>query len=72
MTEIDAIRTKIVSAEAKLAKVETKLAGAETAGDRERVLVYENKVIEYINYLTKLQETENLLSAGSGNLLSYL
>ena len=71
MNKVDAIRTKIVATEAKLAEAETELAEAKTAADREMIFVYENKVIAYTNYLTELLKEKNLLSAGSGNLLSF-
>lgn len=57
MNDIDELKAKISATKAKILV-------AEAEHDRDLILAH-------TNYLTELRKNENILLAGSGNLLSY-
>ena len=64
MNDTDEVKVKISAIEAKISATETQLASAISDGKDNLIGIYGNNLIE-------LQKKENILLAGSGNLLSY-
>ena len=70
MNDIDELKTKISATEAKISATETQLASAISDGKDNLILIY-NDLTAQRNNLTELQKKENILLAGSGDLLLY-
>ena len=71
MNEIDEVKADISATKATISATETQLASAISDGKDNLILIYGNDLTAQRNNLTGLQKKENILLAGSGNLLSY-
>jgi len=69
---LEQIKAKISATEDKLKIAERKLAEAEGTGDNAKIAKHEAKVEILQLLLTEQQKKENLLLAGTGNVIHYL
>ena len=76
---MDEVKADIKATKAKISAAETHLASAISAGKEDSFVIaltnnltaFTNNLTAQRNNLTELQKKENILLAGSGDLLSY-